>query len=244
MEPYQKLLLVLQAALEELEKSVGRPVVVPAGSRDFMFRLPNVDIHSAIFLKLVAMLSSLNAARILLTNGHVMEQAAVERIADEAAEDVFFLTLGVLKGTTDLHKRFLDAFWAEEFDDFEDTMGSHRSRPMIPRDKIRAQVHGSHPEDPSTATKAARILTKTYSGFVHLAAPHVMEVYRPDVGSFSVNGMLGTPRASQYHEDFWNYLYRGGMAFLAAAQAFGADQLREQISEGLRGFQQATGREY
>lgn len=155
-----------------------------------------------------------------------------------------FLTLGVSKGITELHERFLAAFWAEEFDDFDDTVGSHRSREMIPRQKIRAYIHGFHPQDPSTANQVAKIIAKSYSGFVHAAAPHIMEVYNPDTNQFSVSGMLGTPRATQHAGDLWNYLYRGGMTFIVAAKAFGSEDHVRMLLEHLRQFQAATGRQY
>ncbi len=244
MDPYLRLLAVMEAALRDFESGMERPILLNAGTRGKIHRLPKQDVNHAILLKLVAMLSALNAAHILMRQGHVMEQAAIERIADEAGEDVFFLTLAVLKGMTDLHRRFLDAFWAEEFDDFDDTVGSHKSREMIPRQKIRAYINSFHPSDPSTANQVARIIAKTYSGFVHLAAPHIMEVYRPDSGTFSVTGMLGTPRASEHAHDFWNYLYRGGLAFVAAAKAFGSDDHSQMMMNSLKAFQAATGREY
>lgn len=244
MDPYQKLLKRMEAVLRDFEGAVDRPVVLDAGTRGKMHRLPRRDINHAIFLKLVAMLSALSAAHILMRHGHVMEQAAIERIADEAGEDVLFLTLAVIKGETDLHARFLSAFWAEEFEDFDDVMGSHNSREMIPRQKIRAYIHGFHPNDPSTANQAARIIAKTYSGFVHLAAPHIMEVYKPDAGTFSVTGMLGTPRAREYVDDFWNYVYRGGIAFVAAAKAFDSDEHGKMMLNNMSEFQRATGREY
>jgi len=243
MNPYQNFLAVMEAALRDFESGMERPVLVDAGSRGKMHRFPKRDIHHAILLKLVAMVSALNAAHILMRNGHVMEQAAIERIADEAGEDVFFLTLAVLKSMTDLHQRFLDAFWAEEFEDFDDTIGSHKSREMIPRQKIRAYIHNFHPSDPSTANQAAKVIAKTYSGFVHLAAPHIMEVYRPDLGTFSVTGMLGTPREVEHHYDLWNYLYRGGMAFVAAAKAFGSEEHTQLMLHHLEEFQKATGRQ-
>jgi hypothetical protein len=244
MDPYQKLLAEMEVALRSFEGGMKRPIALDAGARGKIQRLPEQDINHAILLKLVAMLSALNAAHILMRRGHVMEQAAIERIADEAGEDVLFLTLGALKGTTDLHKRFLDAFWAEEFEDFDDVIGSHKSREMIPRQKIRAYIHSFHPNDPSTVNQAAKVIAKTYSGFVHMAAPHIMEVYRPDAEIFSVNGMLGTPRSSEHFYDFWNYLYRGAMAFVAAAKAFGSEDQSQMMMSHINEFQKATGREF
>ncbi len=222
-----------------------RPVLRDAGRRGKILRLPKQDIRHAILLKLVASLSGLNAAYILVQRGHVLEQAAIERVVDDAQDDVVFLSLGVLKGETDLHRRYLDAFWAEEFGDVDDTLNSHQSRPMVPRDKIRAYiVNTAGVSDPSSATRAARVVAKTISGFVHLAAPHIMEIYRPDLGRFSVTGMLGTPRESDHRDDYWNYVYRVGLAFAIAAKAFGSEDHSQAVRFHLEEFQEATGRSF
>ena len=56
--------------------------------------------------------------------------------------------------------------------------------------------------------------------------------------------MLGTPRAREHVDDFWNYAYRGGMAFVAAARAFGSDEHDKMMLSNMSEFQEATGREY
>lgn len=243
MHPYQTALAVMEATLRDYEDGMERPVPFKAGMNGKILRLPKQDIYHAMLLKLVAMLSALNAAYLLACNGHVLEQAAIERIADEASEDVTFLALGAINGTTDLHNRFLAAFWAEEFDDFNNTSGSHRSREMVPRRKIRSHIHSVHPHDPSTGNQAANIIAKAYSGYVHAAAPHIMEVYGLGANRFSVTGMLGTPRAADYAKDLWNYLYRGFIAFITAAKAFGSEEHVEALSDHLQRFQEATNRQ-
>lgn len=98
------------------------------------FRFREKDIYQAMLQKLARVQSAVRAARLLLSNGFVQEQAILQRTIDETNEDIMFLVYAVTNGTvTDLHKRFLDAFWEEEINESGTMMASKQNRPMIPR---------------------------------------------------------------------------------------------------------------
>ena len=112
MDPYSQMLKVLESALDAIQAGMEKPSLCPQARHNHMHRLPNMDINHAITTKAgCAMLSALNAAHILMRSGHVLEQGALKRIADEAEEDVFFLVLAIRNGTTNIHQRWLAAFW-------------------------------------------------------------------------------------------------------------------------------------
>ena len=73
------------------------------------------------------------------------------------------------------HKDYLAYFYAEEFDDPDDTMGSHRSRGMVSHDKIRSYINEKLGADTTRANVAGKN-QKTYSGFVRAASPHIMDL--------------------------------------------------------------------
>jgi len=82
------------------------------------FRFKEKDIYQAMIQKLARVQSSVRAACLLLNYGFVQEQAILHRTIDETNEDIMFLVYAVTNNTiTDLHKRFLDAFWEEEIDE-------------------------------------------------------------------------------------------------------------------------------
>jgi len=55
---------------------------------------------------------------LLLSHGFVQEQAVLQRTIDETNEDIDFLVYAVTNDTvTELHERFLEAFWEEEIDE-------------------------------------------------------------------------------------------------------------------------------
>ncbi len=240
--PHARMLHIYEGVLRDFEGGMTRPVRVELGDGNWILRFPRRDAEHAIVLKLAMALSGLNAAFLLLQNGHVLEQAALQRMIDEANEDVLFLVLGIANDDlTDLHRRYLDAFWAEEFDDFSNVTESHRSRDQVRRKKIHA-YNASYLEDPSRSVKLSDVIHKMYSGFVHGAANHIMDIYNPDLCGFAVRGMLGTPRVFDHAYDIWNVIYRTGLSFLFASRAYGSDAHEQLVTEHLKEFQMATGR--
>jgi hypothetical protein len=117
---------------------------------------------------------------------------------------------------------------------------------MIPRKKIQGYIAESEAPalEPSRGIQLSKTLSKAYSGFVHGASPHIMELYGGTPGRFHVQGMLGTPRIEEHERDIWNFFYRGIIALGFAAKAFGADDLFESIQKYLGYFESASGKDY
>jgi hypothetical protein len=213
----------------------------------FAYRYTEKTIHQAIVQKLARIVSGLYAARTLLEEGYLQEQAALQRMLDEFQEDVTFLSYAaIFDDITDLHGRYLEAFFEEEFDKPEDPVASTQKRPMVPRDKIRsyiARIEGSG-LNPSRGIALGRTLSKTYSGYVHGASPQIMDMYGGDPPRFHVSGMRGTPRFLAHQDDLWNYFYRGICAFGFATKAFGDEGLFANIQRYRDQFAKASGKEH
>lgn len=226
-----------------LESRVSPPRRAPFLNH-FVFRYVEQTPHQALVQKLARNISGLHAARVLCVKGLFQEQATLERMLDEIQEDITFLTYGLTEETlSDLHVRFLESFFEEEFDRPEKPLESTQKRPSIPRQKIRAylaKVEG-HLIDPSRAVDLSRTLQKVYSGFLHAASTQIMDMYGGDPGRFYVKGMLGTPRVDEYTKDLLNYVYRGILAFGFAAMAFGDLQLFNQVVAFRNQFEIDTG---
>lgn len=146
---------------------------------------------------------------------------------------------------TPLHRDYLDAFYMEEFDVPGQPMKSSQKRPMVSRDKIHAYLVRVENAigDPHTAQRAIRSVSKTFSGYVHGASPHIMEMYGGDPPRFHVRGLKHSPLYQDHEYDLWNYFYRGISAFGFAAKAFGDDELYAQITRYLDDFAKASNRE-
>lgn len=243
---FQESLQVMESAFGVLEEQVPKPQPIVRG-RGYAFRYKEESIYQAIILKLARVVSGLHAALLLLKYGHTQEQAMFHRVQDELDEDILFLVFAISNDEiTDLHKRYLKAFFEEEFDDIDDPIASPQKRPMIPRKKIRAYLvrMGSATKNPSRGIDLSRTINKAYSGFIHAASPHIMDMYGGNPPKFHLSGMLGTPRIEEYAADLWNYFYRGQLSFVGAAKAFGDKDLLDTLYAHIERFEKASGTTY
>lgn len=239
-----QMLDLMDRTFRDFEKSMpSKPEFVKL-SFGMAFRFREKDIYQAMIQKLARVQSAVRAARLLLINGFVQEQAILQRTIDETNEDIMFLVYAVTNDTiTDLHERFLEAFWEEEIDESGTLLASKQNRPMIPRKKIQAylaNIEGVN-LDIATSQDTARTISKVYSGFVHGASPHIMDMYGGFPPRFHTNGMTGTPRMEEHSDDLWNYVYRSLLSYTAVAKALGAEKHVEILNKHLVKFEQNAG---
>ena len=226
-EANEEALVHLEQGVSCLVERLPRPKPVRVAGHP-VFRHVEKSIHQAIVQKLVRMVSTLDAARILLSNGFLQEKASLQRILDEIQSDVMFLALGVIKGDkdSDLHRRFLEAFFEEEFN-ADSPEESTQRRPMIPRKKINAYVAraGLSSGDPFSGAELLRTVSRAYSGYVHAASPHIMEMYGGSPRRFHMRGMKEDNPYIDHKRDLCNYFLRGLMAVALCAVAFEDEKL-------------------
>lgn len=231
--------------VHELASRLPQPQRAPYNSF-FVFRYVEKSVEQAVVQKLARIVSTLNAAYLLMAHGFVQEQAALQRVLHEMHEDVIFLCYSrIFNDFTQLHQDYLDAFYEEEFD-AETAMESSQKRPMFSRKKIQAYIARKEGSglDPSTGVELARTLTKAYSGYIHAASPHIMDMYGGNPPHFHVDGMLGTKRHTEHRQDLWNYVYRSILSFGLAAKVFGDQELFDQIHAFTVKFEEAAGKDY
>ncbi|MCY4262741.1 MAG: hypothetical protein OXC97_05450 [Candidatus Dadabacteria bacterium] len=231
----------MEHCVNSLNEQVPPPKRIPYGE-SFVFRHVEKSPYQAIVQKLARMVSTLHSAYLLLNYGFVQEQATLERILDEIQEDVCFLSYGIISGDLDesLHKKYLDAFFQEEFDS-EDPMKSTQKRPTVSRRKVRAYIAKKDQEmtrlEPTKGVHLSRILSKTYSGYVHAASPHIMSMYGGSPPRFHMTGMVATKVHHMHKEEIWNYFYRGLTTLSFATKVFGNSDLDGEISACIKEFE-------
>lgn len=243
--PYDQTLKSMADTLADLAARVPSPVLIEnAGA--YVYRYRERTIHQAIIQKLARVVSGLHAAHLLAAQGFFQEQGVLQRVIDELNEDVTFLSFGAITGdVTPLHLEYLDAFYQEEFDQPGDALASSQRRPMVPRQKIRAYLSRTiRISDPSSKAEVLRTISKIYSGFVHGASPHIMDMYGGAPPRWHVAGMLATPLTEDHREDLWNSVYRAIGSFALAAKAFGVEELYIVVRDYMRAFAAAAGQEY
>lgn len=240
---FAQALSVMEKAFRRMEQQVPLPREKP-WKNGFFFRYKEQSIEQALVQKLARVISGLHAAKLLLEHGFVQEQSLLHRTLDEMHEDISFLGAALTNDTvTDLHKKYLEAFYAEEFEKPDDPVGSRQSRNLVPRKKIRAyvtRVLGTG-TNPSRDLDLGETISKAYSGFVHAASPHIMDMCVGNPPRFYVTGMLGTPRVDEHREDAWNYFYRSLLATTVVAKALGDKPLVDILYSYIGDFERASG---
>ena len=243
---FHEALKVMDGAFRRMETEVPPPQMRP-WKDGFVLRYVEQTIEQALILKLARVISGLRAVDILLYHGHIQEQGVLQRTLDELNEDVMFLSAALTNDhVTDLHKRYLAAFWAEEFDVPEDPISSTQKRDTPRRKKIRAyivRVLGGG-LDASRQADIGETIGKTYSGFVHGASPHIMDMCGGDPPKFHLAGMRGTVRINEYADDAWNYFYRSLISVMAVSKAFGDKELVDALYQYKVKFESASGKNF
>lgn len=218
---YNQTLRQLDKSFRRLEAMVPIPRIMPHGN-SFVFRYREKTLHQALIQKLARMVSGLHVARLLCDNGFFQEQGAIQRMLDEFHEDICFLSFGIINNDlTQTHRDYLDAFYQEEFDPL--TGEPLLDRPMVPRRKIRAYLSRIQqpPYNPSSAVMLYHTIHSGFSGFVHGASSHIMDMWCGDPPRFHIHGMAGTPREASHRYDLYNPFFRAILSFCMVAFAYG-----------------------
>lgn len=173
----------------------------------------------ACYLKAVKICSTLNGALVLLDSGHVQEAFALGRVAQDQVDDIHFLVRprGDDGKLSERQTTALDEFFQEEFTDSKDPIGTSQERDRVGRDKIRAAIHSAPGmDDPSTAQKIGKALYRVFSGYVHGAYVHIMELHdhsdRPERrGHYHMHGVRGN-RLTEAIDYLPNFVFQAILA--------------------------------
>ena len=206
------------------------------------FRFVIKNEYSALFLKLARLSSLLNTLLFIVRQGRVQEQGIIQRVIEETEEDINFLALAICgNGLTEKHNDFLTEFWKEDYADPNDPIGTRIPRAYTRRG-IRPFINrAQEQENPHLADDAGRTIYEMYSGFLHGAAPHILELFDPESGRFEVDGMGMTSIHIDYIHDAGNSYYRGMLAAGMTVKAFGLAEILPSLLEDIQRFEAAIG---
>jgi hypothetical protein len=241
---YKQAIVVMEKVFVILESTIEKPKFVQRGSYQ-VFRYETNSIKAAVIQKSARLISGLNASLILLEHGFVQELGVIFRTIDEFLEDVLFLCEAIRNNEiTALHKEFLEYFYMEEFDQPDNPLLSEQKRPSIPRKKILAAISNIKENDlnPSDSQELFRTINKVFSGYVHGASNHILEMYCGNPPKFYLSGMLETPSFREILEACWDYIYRGLISIMMVALSFGQNELIKELYEFRDYFEAESGK--
>jgi len=151
---------------------------------------------------------------------------------DEFTEDIAFLCIAIRSGKqTELHAKYIDEFFQEEFDNPNNMLDSSQKRHRVPRKKIQAAIAAmtENQVNPSDSQALHETITKMMSGYVHGASEHILDMYGGDPPRYHLEGLRGTPRETAAHRYCWSYFYRSFLSVVEIANAFGEHDLVKQL---------------
>ena len=232
----------LRSVLQRLEHhynlmagAVGQPVAQRLTTNKvegFWFRYPHQSDTLLCFLKGVKLISTLNGALVLLNAGCVQECSALFRVAIDCYTDIMFWLLpGDGDKPSQNQDRFFDEFFQEEFEDPAYPLGSQQKRDSVPRKTIMASVAKLTKDtlNPSDGHSTFLTLHRAFSGYLHGAYPHIMELYGGEPPRFHMSGMPNTVRETEGLAQFTTELYRAIMVSELVARKLGLDDRRQAI---------------
>lgn len=239
---FKETVLQLETALIKLESLVDSPVFIEDPNYP-RYRHNEQSSGTAAFLKAFRIVSALNASLVLLEKGFTQELGVLFRTVDEFLEDIVFLLTPQPDGkVSDAQQQFLDDFYQEEFNDPTSPMPSDQKRNRVARRKIHASLANTTSDivNPSDGTEIRRTLSQAMSGFVHGAYPHIMENYGGNPPHYHLNGMLGTPIYDTHLDQSRHYYYRGIQAVMFLCQAFGDEDLLNELFNLRESFEKSA----
>ncbi|HWJ75326.1 MAG TPA: hypothetical protein VNX29_19370 [Kaistia sp.] len=212
----------IDQAVARMENLVPRPAWTHLHGDNRAHRYVEHQPRQALVLKSVRLSSALRAGWVLLQNGLVLDAGATMRVMDELGTDIMFIAgpLVFQHPSEPRHDQYLVEFFQEEFD-HPDPLQATQRRNRVSRRDIRAYVARTYNAGlpVSQVVAVTETIDATFSGYVHGAAVHIMDVY--DGHKF----VLPLPATDQQLSDMmWQYIlyvHRAMMAVAVAAKTFG-----------------------
>lgn len=220
----KRVAVVLQRAYESLGGSrwIQTPQWRPL---DKQFRHSKLNDCLLIYLKGVRSVSLLNASIVLLEAGHVQEIGILCRCMDEVLEDISLFMKGLGEGGKLSHtqQRVFEDFFQEELEGTGTALRASAKRDRVLRKHVRAAIAGLHENtvNPHDHNQMMKTIDSVFSGYVHGAYPHIMEMCVGLPHRYMMSGMRGTPRIDEWRNQLLLSSYRVVLGAIAVGKRLG-----------------------
>lgn len=231
----------LGALYHEMANQIQTPIFVDVGGYK-AWRYQVLSESLACFLKGVKVVSSLNASMVLLRTGYTQEIGALCRMIDDYCNEIVFLLIPQdSENFSNEQIQFLNDFFQEELDKPMNPLGSTQKRVNVPVRKIHATFGkiAKSEINPSDTQELLRTIHRAFSGYIHGAYPHIMEMFGGTEPH--LNGMLGTPRVDEWRGQLIGYVYRALVASVFVARKLSLNDIEAKARRLLEKFETDTG---
>jgi hypothetical protein len=215
-------LQTIDQAVARMENLVPQPTWTHLHGDHYAHRYVQHQARQALVLKSVRLSSALRAGWVLLQNGLFLDAGATMRAMDELGSDIMFIAgpLVFQQPHEPRHEQYLAEFFQEEFD-HPDPLHATQKRNRVSRRDVRAYVARTYNAGlpVSQVVAVTETIDATFSGFVHGAAVHIMDVY--DGRKFVLPLQTADRRLSDMKTQYVLYISRAMMSVAVAAKAFG-----------------------
>jgi len=229
---YAETIRISGRAFHILESLIEKPKLIDEEYRR-VFRYEKPSIQSALILKAARVISGLNASLLLIKYGYAQEAYCTFRTIDEFNEDITFLIIPLVEGRmSGDHERYLEYMFQEEKVRKGNSYVIEKKRPTIPRKKIHSAISdfSAHLAEKNQTYNLQKTIHATFSGYIHGAANHILDMYGGNPPRYHLSGTLGTPRVEESVECANNYFYRSLLSIIMIASAFGQETIQKELS--------------
>jgi hypothetical protein len=244
-----------EQAVQLLQAHFPPPTLVERAQGIPEFRHDRCDDLLMSYLKCVRCVSLLRAGTVLLGGGFYQEVGILCRCLSESFEDVLFLAepLGGDKKPSEPQKRLVAEFYQEEFDNPAKPVSSQPPRDRVKRDEVLAGIARipGNPLNPSDMKAFTRMLHHGFSGYIHGAYPHIMELFGapPDAegkaaaahGRFYMTGKMPEQRLNQMAEALASRAHNTALAITVVAKRVNDKAIVDRLEPVLDALSKATG---
>lgn len=244
-----------QEILEHFDKTIEEILSLRSGPEEVKLgdvvvrRFAERDSRNALVLKLTVLVSNLRASRLLINRGFTYEWALVRRLLYETIEDVMFLLAEIWADSgSDLHERYLAAFYTEDLDErgrLNEKWAKPPSRPEIRSflgAKEKERVEG-RADDGGSVVTPLKALYRVGSGHMHGRAASIMRLYDGKARCFKTNGMDDKDYLKGELRSLWSVLYAATLCFGAARGQIWGPEYMDDVFRVAEEFAELAGLE-
>lgn len=207
------------------------------------FRYEEPGVEHFCLLKSFRVISALNALLKLWESGYVQEMGVLCRTVSEMCNDIVFMLEGYPSPELEPNQERIFREWLkEEFEDPNIPFNKESKRQTVARKKVHASIARTiNATNPNDQQKIIGIVEDVYSGYVHAAYPHIMEMYGGDPPRFHLDGMINTPRIEAWRKTLVYQLHQSINTFAFMCHMFGLVDRCKAIVQMRNSFEKDLG---